>query len=84
MRTIFCVFASSLVVACASEPTKIAGQTEQTANDTVCTREYPTGSNIPMTKCRSPEQVEKERRIGQETIRRKTPGPAQTGKPGGS
>ncbi|HTP72212.1 MAG TPA: hypothetical protein VML58_08330 [Burkholderiaceae bacterium] len=79
MRSILCV--PLLLVGCAAEPTDPA-RPEQVANDMVCTREYPTGSSIPMTKCRSSEQLERERRMGQETIRRNTTGTAAT-KPGG-
>jgi len=82
MRSILSAFASVLVVACAAEPTPPTDQPDQTAGDMVCTREYPTGSTIPMTKCRSPDQITRERRVGQETIRRNTTGTAAT-KPGG-
>ena len=81
MRSFLCV--TLLLVGCAADPAAPTNQPDQVASDMVCTREYPTGSTIPMTKCRTPEQLERERRIGQETIRRNTTGTAAT-KPGGT
>ncbi|MFO1220978.1 MAG: hypothetical protein U1E89_21665 [Burkholderiaceae bacterium] len=49
---------------------------EQKSGDMVCTREYPTGSNIPITKCRTREQIEAERAAAHEGLRRhQTGGP---------
>jgi hypothetical protein len=55
------------LVACAAEP---AAQTNSAASDLVCTREYPIGSNIPVTKCRTHEQVEAEKAAATEGLRR--------------
>jgi len=68
-----------LLGACASEaveptnPSANPAGTQTTAaagDDTVCTREYPTGSNIPVTKCKTRAQIEKEQAAAHETMRR--------------
>lgn len=80
----FPAFAALLVASCAADPITPKDQPEQNASDdVVCTREYPTGSSIPMTKCRPSDQIARERRLGQEFLRRNTTGTAAT-KPGGS
>jgi len=45
-------------------------------DDMVCTREYPTGSSIPITRCRSRQQIEAEKAAATEALRR-----GQTGAP---
>jgi len=53
----------------------------ESEGDLVCTREYPTGSNIPLTKCRTRSQVETEKAVATENLRRnQTGGP--NAKPG--
>lgn len=63
-----------LLVACANEPIASAASNEQQSalrsDDTVCAREYPTGSNIPITKCKTRAQIEKEQAAAHETMRR--------------
>ena len=68
-----------LLAACASEPVAATKpptnpadtQTSAAAgDDTVCTREYPTGSNIPVTRCKTRAQIEKEQAAAHETMRR--------------
>jgi hypothetical protein len=61
-----------LVLGCAAEPvadTNVAGD-----GDMVCKREYPTGSNIPVTKCRTRAQIEAEKTAANESLRRTTIG----------
>jgi hypothetical protein len=66
-----------LLAACAAEPPAQANAAPtQSASDTVCTREYPIGSNIPVTKCRTREQIEANKATSQESLRR-----TQTGGP---
>jgi hypothetical protein len=76
MKFSFLVAASSLasvlLVGCAGDPqkqTNAAGA--DNADELVCTREYPTGSNIPIKRCRSRAQIEEERAAAVETIRRR-------------
>ena len=71
-----------LLVACATEPSRQtsgaassqAAATLVTAteedDDMVCSREYPTGSNIPVTRCRTRTQVETEQAVAKESLRR--------------
>jgi hypothetical protein len=72
------LFYSTLAVilaACASERPAQIGVTADAADaDTVCTREYPTGSNIPLTKCRTRAQVETEKAAAAENLRRSQTG----------
>jgi len=70
MRFVLSTFVAVLVAACAANTADPASQPEQAANASVCTREYPTGSNYPVTKCRARDQVEAERRAGQEALQR--------------
>jgi hypothetical protein len=79
-----------LLAACAAEPAAQAtskapaaadqpkaAATAAADNDTICTREYPTGSNIPLTKCRTRAQVEAEKAAAEDSMRRvQTSGPA--------
>lgn len=50
------VFAAMLVAGCAAPVADQVGN----AAATRCTRELPTGSNIPVTRCRSVEDAERE------------------------
>jgi len=77
MRALLSLSTLLPLLACAGDPATQAGPVDQqAASDMVCTREYPTGSNIPITKCRTREQVEEERRSGREALsRRQTGGP---------
>jgi hypothetical protein len=66
-----------LLISCAAEPTAQATATPApNTGDMVCTREYPIGSNIPVTKCRTREQIEADKAAAQEGLRR-----TQTGGP---
>jgi hypothetical protein len=44
------------------------------AGEMVCKREYPTGSNLPVTKCRTRAQIEAERAAANEALQRTTIG----------
>lgn len=51
--------ATTLLGACASDP---APENVASAKDAqICTRETPVGSNFPVTKCRTPEQIAQEK-----------------------
>lgn len=70
-----------LLAACAAEPvgqpaTAAAAAAPGAQDEMVCTREYPTGSNIPLTKCRTRAQIEAEKAAATEGLRR-----LQTGGP---
>jgi hypothetical protein len=39
-------------------------------DDLICTREYPTGSNIPVRKCRTLAQIEADKAASTESLRR--------------
>jgi hypothetical protein len=77
--------ASVLLVACAA-PSAIQtaaapegpASTADTGNgdDLICTREYPTGSNIPVRKCRTLAQIAADKAASTESLRR-----AQAGGP---
>ena len=72
--------ATLFLVACAADPAvqsttgapaTPAGTTAVAGGDElVCTREYPTGSNIPVNKCRTRAQVEAEKAASAEALRR--------------
>ncbi len=68
-----------LVAACASSTDPGSQQA-----DLVCTRETPTGSSIPITKCRTKEQIEQElaaaRATGEDIGRARTGLRGPTGK----
>jgi len=77
--------ASVLLVACAAAPAvQTASVPEAPASaaaagsgdDLICTREYPTGSNIPVRKCRTLAQIEADKAASNESLRR-----AQAGGP---
>jgi hypothetical protein len=66
-----------LLAACATEPVPQQGQQQtassasspgDNANQMVCTREYPIGTNIPVTKCRTREQIEADKRTATESL----------------
>jgi len=75
-----------VLVACAGEPVSTAApaaQTQQAAasaaggeSESVCVREYATGSNIAVTRCRTRAQIDAEKFAATENLRR-----AQTGGP---
>lgn len=61
-----------ILVACAAEPpaqTNVTGAVDDT-DKTICTREYPIGSNIPVTKCRTRDHMEANRESAAEGLRR--------------
>jgi len=85
MRSILAACAALWLAACAAEsptssPTSTAPQTAAASSDSekemLCSREYPIGSNIPITKCRTRAQVDAGRATATEELRR-----AQTGGP---
>ena len=55
-----------LVACAASDPQRQA--VAQNPTDLICTREYPVGSNIPVTKCRTVDQIEAEKRAADSTM----------------
>ncbi|WP_280151378.1 hypothetical protein [Piscinibacter sp. XHJ-5] len=68
-----------MLAACAAQPTNSGTESTTTqANatsagndgDTVCSREYPTGSNIPIVKCRTRAQADAEKTAANESLRR--------------
>jgi hypothetical protein len=68
----------ALLAACAVEPaTPGAATTEATAakSDLICGREYATGSNIAVTKCRTTEQAEAEKAAAAQSLGRSSGGP---------
>ena len=77
--------ATALLVACAADPALQTGAIPEPqagatpagdGDELICTREYPTGTNIPIKKCRTRAQIEAERAASAESLRR-----AQTGGP---
>jgi hypothetical protein len=71
MRPILLVVVAG-VVACAAAPAKPTAQPTATAGSgsgLVCTDEAPTGSTLTRRVCRTPEQIEDERRDAQELLR---------------
>ena len=70
--------ASALLAACAADPATPSGATAETAaakSDLVCSREYATGSNIAVTKCRTTEQAEAEKAAAAQSLGRSSGGP---------
>jgi hypothetical protein len=59
------VFPTSILAACAVDPPATPKDSPSTAtvasSEMICAKEYPTGSNIAVMKCRTREQVEAER-----------------------
>jgi len=80
---------ASILAACAAEPAARADAApgamatpspNASPDEMVCTREYPIGSNIPITKCKSRAQIEADRAASQENLRRnQTGGPNAKG-----
>jgi hypothetical protein len=77
-----------ILAACAAEPSVpantagVASAASDGSSEMFCSREYPTGSNIAVTICRTKEQVAAEKAAGTENLRRsQTGGP--NAKPGG-
>lgn len=65
--------ATVLIAACASDPAarpQAASSSSATGDRSqmVCTREYPIGTNIPVTKCRTREQIEADKRTATESL----------------
>jgi hypothetical protein len=82
---------ASILAACAAEPVTPPSAAPSanampipnaSTDEMVCTREYPIGSNIPVTKCRSRAQIEADRAAAQENLHRNQSG-APNSKPGG-
>jgi hypothetical protein len=86
MKTVFSlcavVLTGSLMAACASDAATVASVApaasgaDRAGSDMICAKEYPTGSNIAVTKCRTREEVEAERAAGAQGV-----GRAQAGGP---
>jgi hypothetical protein len=57
----------------ATQTNSVSGAAE---SELVCTKEYGTGSNIPVTKCRTRGQIDADKEAAAESLRR-----AQTGGP---
>ena len=83
------LLSSLILAACAAEPpapAKATGVASASSTDSqsekFCSREYPTGSNIPITVCRTKEQIEAEKAAGTESLRRQQTG-GPNAKPGG-
>lgn len=73
-----CSLSSALLAACAADPATTSGTTTEAAvakSDVICSREYATGSNIAVTKCRTTEQAEAERAAAERGLGRATGGP---------
>lgn len=68
-----------LAAACAAPPQQVASGTAES----VCVREMPTGSTIPVTRCRSQAEVEQERANAEQTRDALRGKATQPGKPGG-
>ena len=81
MKSSFSILALSLsgalLAACAADPAAPTVATEASAekSDMVCSREYATGSNIAVTKCRTTEQAEAEKAAAERNLGRSTGGP---------
>lgn len=84
LSSVGAVALASLLAACAAEPvasanpnaTAPAAPAAAGGDEMVCSREYPIGSNIPVTKCRSRAQIDAERAASQEALKRsQTVGP---------
>jgi len=76
---------SALLAACAAEPATPTDATTQAAaakSDLICSREYATGSNIAVTRCRTTEQAEAEKAAAAQSLGRSSGGP--NAKQGGS
>jgi hypothetical protein len=65
------------LAACAGEPRAKTSTVAEAGTDTVCRKEYPTGSNIPVTRCRTREQIEADRRNAADALGRISPGTAR-------
>lgn len=79
MRTTTTILLAPLFLAgCAASPQSQTAVAEQTV---VCARETPTGSNIPVTRCRNASQREQEKTNADEWIEsiRKVPGGPKSG-----
>jgi hypothetical protein len=57
-----------------------ANQAAGDATNLICVREYPTGSSIPTTRCRTPEQIARERDEAQRSVDQVGRSNARTGK----
>lgn len=61
--------ATCVLVACAGATAPSVVAVDDRADGNVCVREYPIGSNIPVTRCRTREQREAEKTAGEELLR---------------
>jgi hypothetical protein len=57
----------AVLLACAAEPAQRSAAAD---GDMVCKREYPTGSNLPVTKCRTRAQIEADQAAANEALQR--------------
>lgn len=60
----------TLAGACASTEPEPGQQVAMNDSKLVCTREAPTGSKIPVTRCRTPAEIEAQRQVDKETAER--------------
>ena len=83
------LLSTSILAACAAQPpapapADAAVPVAASQSDSICSKEYPTGSHIAVTTCRTREQVEAERRAGTKDMERaQTGGGTQLKKGGG-
>lgn len=80
MRTPLSALVLLSLMACAADPAAEHATLSQADDQMVCTRDYPTGSSIPITKCRTREQIERERKVGQDALLRTQSGGPNTSK----
>lgn len=73
------LLATVLLAACAANPADKSAAAGS-PDEMVCTREYPTGSNLPVSRCRSRAQIDEEKATAAESLRRAQPG-GPAGKP---
>jgi hypothetical protein len=84
-RTLALAAFASLLGACATtNGTTNTAEAQKPAEGLVCSQERPIGSNIAVTRCRTSEQIQREREAASNTLsgpnRGNAPGPT---KPGG-
>ena len=75
-RAAICAVAVLSLSACAVEPPDSTAD----SGSLVCSREIPVGSNIPVRKCRTREQIEQERRTAEQVREAIRTGPSSSPK----
>ena len=72
-RTIFLISLVFMLSNCVSDgPEAAIVKLDSDEMTLVCTREKPTGSHLPVKVCRTQAQIDEEREMGREIIRRTT------------